>query len=196
MPVRSVDFLNFRGSVYLSQKDDIEEALRQLYYLIVKNPYWTEPREAVANIQMKVARWDRAKPQIDTCLLLEPYEPEHHRTLYSYYRNLKDGAMAGAAIENARALFPKNKEVATDLMIYTYKSGKVDEALKLADDLIARDNGLPFPYLIRAFAEDKSGNLSAALGDYRAFLAKQKDQPESLMVAQRISQITGSGSGK
>lgn len=190
LPSKSPDYFNLRGCYNIMMQGDNEEAIRQLYYQIAKDPYWTEPRSLLVGIQLKLSRFDRAKPQIDTCLMLEPYNPDHHIMLYSYYRSLQDLPVALQIAERSAALFPKNKEIATDRMLLTYRTGGVSQALKMADELHATDPSLPFPYLVKAFAEDKSGNLQQALTDYRAFLAKQKDQPETLMVNQRIEQLT------
>ncbi len=196
LPSKSPDYFNLRGCYNIMLQGDNEEAIRQLYYQIAKDPYWTEPRALLVGIQLKLSRFDRAKPQIDTCLMLEPFNPDHHVMLYSYFRSMQNLPMALQIAEQAAALFPRNKEIATDRMLLTYRTGGVAQALKMADDLHAVDSTLPFPYLVKAFSEDKSGNLPQALADYRSFLAKQKDQPETLMVKQRIDQLTAPTPGK
>jgi tetratricopeptide (TPR) repeat protein len=198
LPGRSPEYLTYSGCVNLvMRRESTDEAQRQLHNLIAKDPYWTEPRLVLSTLMMNLQQYDRAKAQIDTSLLLEPYNPVVTMKLYGFYRDVGNLPAAWASVERAREMFPKNKEIATDEMILAYRSGDNAGALSRAESLIAQYPGLPFPYLIRAMAADHNGQFDSALRDYQNFLEKQHDQPETLLVQQRIAAIkAATSSGK
>jgi tetratricopeptide (TPR) repeat protein len=190
LPGRSPEYLTYAGCVNLvMRRESTDEAQRQLHNLIAKDPYWIEPRLVLSTLMMNLKQYDRAKAQIDTSLILEPYNPVVTMKLYGFYRDAGNLPAAWAAVEKAREMFPKNKEIATDEMILAYRSGDNAGALSRAESLITQFPGLPFPYLIRAMAADHNGRLESALKDYKSFLEKQRNQPETLFVQQRIDAI-------
>jgi tetratricopeptide (TPR) repeat protein len=190
LPGRSPEYLTYAGCVNLVLKrESTDEAQRQLHNLIAKDPFWIEPRLVLSTLMMNVKQFDRARAQIDTSLLLDPYNPVIAMKLYGFYRDIGNLPAAKASVAKARLMFPKNKEIATDEMIIAYRSGDNARALAMSEALIGQFPGLPFPYLIRAMAADHDGQFDKALKDYQSFLDKQSNQPETLLVQQRIAAI-------
>jgi tetratricopeptide (TPR) repeat protein len=190
MPVKSQDYLNLRGARDLSLSGEDNSALRSLYQMIIKNPYWTEPRALLASIQLKLGRYRLAKPHIDTCLMLEPYKKDHLINLYRYYRDLQNFPEALKTIKKAEEYYPSDPEVKTDLMIAYYRSGAFQTADSLADELLATDSSRPFPYLIKGLIAEVQKNPKAAIPFYRKFIKLAPNEPETPAIREKLNKLT------
>ncbi|HVP06935.1 MAG TPA: hypothetical protein VMS71_03760, partial [Candidatus Acidoferrum sp.] len=196
LPVKSPDVLNFRGTIALSVTGDNPEALNVLHRIIAKNPYWTEPRATIARILLNRGQYVLAKPEIDTCLLLEPYVKTHHVLLYQYYRYLQDYPHALAAVRRAMYLFPKDREIVTDNMIVNYRAGEMTVAEAAADSLLSVDANLPFPNLIKGLILDRQGKTGDAIRYYESFVTLAPKEPEAATVKSRLEKLKNPSSGR
>ncbi len=189
IPTKSPDLLNLRGTIILAGNGENEEALKVLYQIIAKNPYWAEPRSVVAGIQRKLGRYKLAKPQIDTCLMLEPYTREHRISLYAYLRDIQEMPSALKEVTEAAELFPGDKEIQTDVMIINFRSGDLAKAGSIAESLLARDSLLPFPYLIEGLIAERSANIPEALRQMKRFVELAPNEPETPNIRQKITAL-------
>lgn len=189
LPVYSPDQLNLRGTDYLAQNDDYENALTVQYRIIAKFPYWAEPRGMAAANQLKLGRLQLAKPQLDTALILEPFRKELWANLYVYYRDMQNYPEAIRAITRAEELAPSDVNIQTDKMIITYRIGRLAAADSLADALLARDSLAPFPYLIKAFVADRSQNPRGAVFYYEKFVKLGPNEPEAPRAQARLDAL-------
>ncbi len=195
LPVKSPDVLNFRGTIALSVTGDNPEALNVLHRIVAKNTYSTEPRATIARILLNKGQYAAAKPEIDTCLLLEPYVKTHHVLLYQYYRDLQDYSHALAAIRRAMYLFPRDREIVTDNMIVNYRAGEMTPAETVADSLLAIDANLPFPNLIKGLILDRQGKSQDAIRYYESFVSLAPKEPEAATVKSRLEKLKNPPSG-
>ncbi len=190
MPSRSSDYLNLRGIGDLIVSDQHNEALRMLYRIKAKRPYWAEARATLVSVLVRLGRYEQARPEIDTCLMLEPYSRVHHMNNYIWYRDRKQFYEALKAVKRASELFPGDPEILTDLMIIHYRAGNSYEADALAVSLMASDPTLPYPHLIKGFLEDKSDNALAAVRHYEKFVSLAPDEPETVRIRKRLEDLT------
>ena len=189
MPTKSEDFLNLRGSNDLITAGQPEVALRYLYAMKTKRPYWTDARATLISVLMRLGRYAQARPELDTVLMLEPYRREHHMNNYIFWRDQRKYVQAFSAIERAVELFPDDKEILTDLMLIHHQVGNSEEAASLASSLNARDSTLPYPYLVKAFQEDANKNYSAAIPFYEKFISLAPDNPDTERMRQRLNEL-------
>ncbi len=190
MPSKSSDYLNLRGIGDLIASDQPNEALRMLYRIKAKRPYWAEARATLVSVLVQLGRYAQARPEIDTCLMLEPHSRVHHMNNYICYRDQKQFYEALKAVTRASELFPGDPEILTDLMIIHYRAGNSYEADTLAMSLMTSDPTLPYPYLIKGFLEDKGDNMLAAVRHYEKFVSLAPDEPETVRIRKRLNDLT------
>ncbi|MEW6050047.1 MAG: tetratricopeptide repeat protein [Candidatus Zixiibacteriota bacterium] len=187
LPVKSPEVLNLRGISSLSMSGDNEEALRVLYPLIAKNPYWDEPRALAAQIQMKLQRFNLAKPQIDTCLMLAPDKKEHLTLLYQYLRDNQRYPEALAQVERAKQLYPHDMDVAIDYVIAKYRIADYVGAESAADSLLAADSTTAYAHLIKGLLYERNGDVVRAVRHYDSFVTLAPEEPEAATIRQRLN---------
>jgi tetratricopeptide (TPR) repeat protein len=190
LPIKSPDYLNLRGCKDLSLTGEDAEAIRSLNKMIVQNPYWPDPRTLLASIQLKLGRYQLAKPQIDTCLMLEPYKKEHLINLYRYYRDSQNYPEALKSITRALEFYPKDADIKTDLMIVYYRSGAFETADSLANVLLTSDSSLAYPYLIKGFVAEVKKRPETAIQFYKKFISLAPDEPETPAIREKLDKLT------
>ncbi len=183
--VKSQDYLIYHGSNELAVSGINADALRSLTLLIARVPYWAAPRALYAEIQMNLQRYHLAKPQIDTALMLEPYDQRHHMNLYRYYRETSRPVQALQTVRRAASLFPSNLEIKTDHMLINYRTGHVAVADSLAHELLQIDSTLPYPYLVQGYLTERRGALTEAVSYYDTFLNLAPPDPDTTVIRQR-----------
>ncbi len=189
LPLKSPDYLNIRGCGELALAGEDAEALRTLHKMIAQNPYWSEPRALVASIQMKLGRYKLAKPQIDTCLMLDPYKKDHLVNLYRYYRDVQSYPQALDGIKRTLQVYPQDDDIKTDLMIVYYRSGAFQTADSLADALLTADTTLPYPYLIKGLIAERQKNPQTAISLYEKFIALAPDEPDTPAIKEQLNKL-------
>jgi tetratricopeptide (TPR) repeat protein len=189
LPTKSPDMLNLNGTVALSGNNRDNDALGVLHQIVVKNPYWAEPRATIARIQMKLGRYNLAKPEIDTCLMLEPDARDYHVLLYSYYRDTQDYGRALDAARKASFLFPGDTDIQIDLMIINYRAGELGTAELMAADLLARDSTLAFPHLIKGFIAERNKDIPTAVRLYQTFIRLAPKEPEMPAIKEHLEKL-------
>ena len=189
MPVNSQDFLNFRGCIDLADNGRHADALGVTYRIIVQHPYWVAPRELAANSQFMVGRPNLAKPQIDTCLILEPYNSKHHLSLYKYHRAVGNLTAALSTLSRAHELFGDNTEILTDLMVLYHDTRDYARSDSLADRIIETDPSVPFPYAIKGHIAEVRGNAAMAIRLYEKFVSLAPEDPDTPNIRKRLNDL-------
>lgn len=196
MVVKSDEYLNIRGAAGLANQEHYSDAIRVLHQMIVANPYWTSPRVQLASMQMQVGRFKMAKPQIDTCLMLEPYNKKHHIHLYAYYRSIRNLPAALNAIERALELFPSDLDIQSDEMLLHYGMGHKDIADSLATELYHVSDTLPFPYYVKGMISARSNDRQRAIVNFEKFVELAPNEPEAPMIKQRLDSLKAIQAGE
>ncbi len=189
MPTKSPDYLNLQGTVNLLAAGEFSDAITVLNNMIAKRPFTTGPRVKLAAAQMQLGHYDLAKPQIDTCLMLEPYNRVHHIHLYSFYRNTGRLPEAIKAVDNAHEIFPTDREIQTDQMLLNFRLGNLETADSLAHHLNRQADDLPFPHLILGMLEDHRQNPEAAIPYFEKFLELAPEEPEAPVIRSRLDSL-------
>lgn len=189
LPSKSPDYLNLEGVKALATQGEEAEAFRTLYKIIAKNPYWSEARAVFVSIQMKLNRYALAKPQIDTCLMLDPYRKEYLMNLYRYYRDIRSYPQALKSIKKVLKIFPDDPDLKTDLMIVYFRSGAPQTADSLADVLLAVDSTLPYPYLIKGLIAERHNERQTAIALFKKFVALAPNEPDTPVIQERLNEL-------
>ncbi|MEK7774551.1 MAG: hypothetical protein AAB305_01535, partial [Candidatus Zixiibacteriota bacterium] len=74
LPIESPQHINIQGCRGLVSREEFGDAVRSLSLMKIRYPYWVEARAYLAFIQVGLGRPDLAKPDIDTCLMMDPYD--------------------------------------------------------------------------------------------------------------------------
>jgi tetratricopeptide (TPR) repeat protein len=189
LAARSADYLLLRGTEILRQNGNVAAAVEEQRRIIIKLPFWTQPRAMLASNLMSLGQHALAKPHIDTCLMLEPYGKTHWVNLYGYYRSIQDWPNAVKSVAEAEEIFPGDVEIRTDRMLIFYRANDIVAATIMADELLAADTLLPFPYLVKGLIEDRNSNLPKALLYYERFLTLAPTEPEAARIQQRVDSL-------
>ena len=187
--INSQDYLGYMGSSDLAERGEYDGAVEELYRLKIKYPYWTEPRLLLSQVQLYVGQLDRAKAEIDTLLMLEPYKKSNHRNLINYYFKNKNYNEALAASDEALITFSGDPDFMVDKMTAMYNTGKIVETDSLARDLIRLDSNLAYPYMFKGLILDRSGNKLLAMRDYERFLKLSPDASDAPEIRKRLNTL-------
>ncbi len=187
--VKSTDYFLLRGTVILRENGSYAAAAEEQTKIVTKFPYWAEPRAALAVNLMTLGQYVAAKPHIDTCLMLKPYEKRHLMNLYSYYRDIQDWPNAVQQVARAENLFPGDVDIRTDRMLIFYRANDIVAAQVMADELLAQDSLLPFPYLVKGLLEDRNRNVAKAIPMYEKFVKLAPKEPETPKIQQRLDSL-------
>lgn len=188
--VKSGDYLGFKGAQNLQLGGDYDGAAEEYYRLKNKYPFWTQPRAQLASIQLNLNQLELARAEMDTLLMLEPYNKIYHQQLIGYFIKSRNFISALEASNKSLEIFQDDKELMVNKMTALFHNGKTFEADSLARDLIRIDSTLPYPYLFRALILDKGGNNVLATRNYELFLSLKPDSPEAPEVRKRLNALT------
>ncbi len=189
IPVESEDYLDLTAAKEYMLAQQYSNALQKLYKLKTKNRYWLEPRFLIATVQSKQGRYDLAKPEIDTCLMINPYDKASLVSRYRYYLDINDIPRAVDEVSKAIDIYPNDNEMKADLAIYWYRSRNFKAADSLSVSLIARDSTLAYPYLIRGFIAELKNEPKQAIEFYQSFISLAPDAPETPQVRKKLNNL-------
>jgi regulator of sirC expression with transglutaminase-like and TPR domain len=74
-------------------------------------------------------------------------------------------------------------------MIIFYRANDLVAAEVMADELLAQDSLLPFPYLIKGFLADRGRDDARAIQLYEHFLQLAPNEPESPKIRERVAAL-------
>ncbi len=188
-PKKSPDYINFAGCTNLVGNEQYSDAFKTLNLIIAQHPYWVGPRSLLASTQLLTNNPQLAKPNIDTCLLLEPFEKEHHRQLFLYYQSIKNYPDAFNVVENSLELYPSDTGFLIDLMVLHNTIGNIPSADSLANKIIQIDPDIAYPYAIKAFIAERTKNIKSAIGFYEEFIRLAPDDPETPSIRKRLNNL-------
>ena len=187
--IKSPDFLSYRGVGDLVHAGRTGDAIQVLMGMRTQHPYWIDIRTYLAGLQLEQRRFDLAKADIDTALMLDPYDKEAHIGLYSYYRETGKFLEAIRSAEQALDIYPGDTAILKGLMIIHHRAGDYRAADSLADELIRDDSTLAYPHLIKAFYADARKGSPAAINYYETFIRFAPDAPETPAIRKRLNDL-------
>lgn len=189
MAAQSEQFLLLQGCLFLVGGGRGQEAIPRLYQLIAGNPYWWEPRTVLAKTQMSLGQPKLGKPQLDTALMLAPYQREPLVARYEYFRNVGQLDSALVSLDYALEYFPADTFIRTDQMLLELRAGDYRAADSLADDRLAQDSLHAHAWYVKGVLADRAGQVSQAIGGYRRFLEIGPADPDTNRVRRRMETL-------
>jgi tetratricopeptide (TPR) repeat protein len=193
LPVESPQHINLTGCQGLVSREEFGEAVRSLSLMKIRYPYWVEARSYLATIQMTVKRPDLAKADIDTALMIDPFDKSSLVNKYVYFRETGDYATAIEQNEFALRWYPNDTTMLMDQIALYYRRGDLITAERLANSALTTNSTLAFPWLIRALAEDSRNNAEVAMRYYQTFIDKAPNDPDVTRARKRINELTIQG---
>lgn len=189
LPKNSPDFYDYQAATELTAAEIYSEAVSKLNNLKAKYPFWVEPRQLLSTIHLNRRHYQFAKQEIDSCLLINPYNYQSRTLLYRFYRDINDFDNALATINQSIQIFPKHLNLREDKLIAHYRHGDMRVADSLAIALIKVDSSLAFPYLIRGFIAEYTHDTSRAISLYGEFIRLAPDEPETPDIRKRQNDL-------
>ncbi|HKK21666.1 MAG TPA: hypothetical protein VJ983_09350 [candidate division Zixibacteria bacterium] len=189
IPVESQDYLDLTAAKEYILAKQYSNALEKLFKLKTKYRYWVEPRLLIAAVQSNQGRYDLAKPEIDTCLMINPYDKASLISRYRYYLNINDIPGAITEVKKAIAVYPHDNEMKADLAIYWYRAHDFKTADSLAASLIQTDSTLAYPHLIRGFIAELKNEPRRAIRFYQDFINLAPDAQEVPQIRKKLNSL-------
>ncbi len=189
LPKRSRDFLDFTAASEYTYAKMYPEALRLYYQLKIKSPFWGEPRYQIASILITQKQFNLARPEIDTCLMISPYEKDFLKLDYSYYRDLGDFNKAKEKVFDALLIYPNDYDMQTDLAIIYYRLKDIVNADSTAKEVLRQDPSQTYAYLIRGFIAEIKKQPKQAIAFFKEFVRLAPDEPETPDIRKRLNNL-------
>lgn len=187
---KSPERINLTGSAFLIGGGQVSDGIKTLHQIIARDLYWAEPRSLLAKAMMASGQYRQALPQIDTALMLEPFERQHQINRYECYRDLGNYDEALSACQRGLELYPADTFMTTDLMILNFRAGNYRTADSVADALIAARPRHAYAHFIKGALADRAGNRRDAVRFYQLFMDLAKNDPDVPRVRARIHELT------
>jgi hypothetical protein len=189
VPLQSLAYMHMEGAGRLVETGKHSDGLRSLYQIKTEFPWWVEPRALIATTLMALGRPAQARPEIDTCLMLQPNRQEFHIHRYSALRQQRQHDSALAYIEKALDLWPLEPTIRVDYMYALFHVGRYPEAAAYADSLLAEDSRAAHAHALKGMVSERTGNLADAARSYQEFLRLAPLDPDAETVRRRLDKI-------
>lgn len=189
MRIKSADYLAFSGANNLVEKGEFTPALEELFRLKIKYPTWTEPRILISAILQRLGQYKEAKAEIDTLLMLEPYNKKHFHALFNYFYNQRSYLQALEIADNSLKIFPDDKKLLVDKMTALFYTRDDAVADSLAREIIRIDSLLPYPYMFRGLIMEQRKNFAGAIRNYRKFIKLLPDSPDTPAIRKKLNDL-------
>ena len=189
LPKRSRDYLDITAAGEFSYAKMYPEALRLYYQLKTKAPFWGEPRYQIATILMKQKQYNLARSEIDTCLLINPYEKEYLKLDYAYYRDVSNFNLAKEKLLYTLKYYPNDFSIQTDLAIIYYRLKDIVNSEQTASNVIAQDSTQAYAYLIKGFIAEIKQQPSQAITSFKKFVKYAPEEPETPDIRKRLNNL-------
>ena len=193
---RSQTFMQLKAAKEYIAAEMYSQALTILYRVKTEHRFLTEPRYLIGIVQRSLKRFDAARPEIDTCLLMDPYNRDFLISDYRYYRDDQNVAEAVRRVELALEIYPGDIDMMVDKMIFLYRAGAFDRAEPLAMELVENEPSQAYPWLIKGFIAQQRGNVSAAIECYETFISLAPEEAETPQVRKQLNQLVVERQGK
>ena len=189
MRIKSADHLAYSGANTLVENGEFTPALEELFRLKTKYPSWTEPRILIAAVLQRLGQFKEAKAEIDTLLMLQPYNKKHHRTLFNYFYGQRYYLQALETADNSLKIFPDDKQLLVDKMTALFYTRNDAVADSLAREIIRIDSLLPYPYMFRGLIMEQRNNFAGAIRNYQKFIKLLPDSPDTPAIRKKLNDL-------
>lgn len=189
MRIKSADYLAFSGANNLVEKGEFTPALEELFRLKIKYPTWTEPRILISAILQRLGQYKEARAEIDTLLMLEPYNKKHFHALFNYFYNQRSYLQALETADNSLKIFPDDKKLLVDKMTALFYTRDDAVADSLAREIIRIDSLLPYPYMFRGLIMEQRKNFAGAIRNYRKYIKLLPDSPDTPAIRKKLNDL-------
>ncbi len=142
---------------------------------LLKHPHHIEAMRLLAELGMKLQILDDAEYLLESCV---EFSPNHQRARLDYVQVLHKRQKFKKALEQAEILHANHPEnLSFEITLATEKQavGDFDDALKIYDNLLKREQPMPSIHSARGHALKTIGRTEDAVASYRAAYAAKQD---------------------
>ncbi len=157
--------------------------------LVERYPYDYLYRIHRANLLKFYKRFGEAKSELDTAIILAPFNAEPYHFLAEYYRELKQDQQCINILNEVVSFAPDNEIILIDLTAYYYRSGLFDRADSLSKIVMAIDSMAPYAYMYQGLIADNKKQYDRAMEFYAKFIELNEKLPEVSYVRKRQNEI-------
>ena len=166
----------------LGERGNMDEAVVHLRRATELDPRFPEAFFNLATALLRQQRTDEAMRALDRVLELDPAHEAARLRRAAVWRERGDTKQARADLEAVLARQPLQPDAIVDLAVLLAKSGQGRQADQLIREKLARNPPAAVQaklYFTRAFLDNGSGHLPAAIEDYRQAVAADRDYTDA-----------------
>ncbi len=189
LPKKSRDYLDLTAAGEFNYAKMYPEALRLYRQLKLKYPFWGEPRYQIASIKINQKQFNLARPELDSCLMINPYAKPYLKLDYAYYRDMSNFLKAKEKILYALSIYPNDYDIQTDLAIIYYRLGDIKSADSTAREVISKAPSQAYAYLIRGFIAEIQKQPTRAIEFFKQYIKLAPDEPETPDIRKRLNNL-------
>ncbi len=157
--------------------------------LVERYPYNYLYRIHRANLLKFYKSFGEAKSELDTAIILAPYNAEPYHFLAEYYREQKQEQQCLDILNKVVSFAPDNAIILIDLTAYYYRSGLFDRADSLSKTVMAIDSMAPYAYMYQGLIADNQKRYGKAMEFYAKFIELNDKLPEVSYIRKRQNEI-------
>jgi len=146
-------------------------------------------RILIAAISQRLGQFKGAKAEIDTLLMLQPYNQKHYHTLFNYFYGRRSYLQALETADNSLKIFPDDKELLVDKMTALFYTRNHAVADSLAREIIRIDSLLPYPYMFRGLIMEQRRNFAGAIRNYQKFIKLSPDDSDAPAIRKKLNDL-------
>jgi len=159
-PEQAPEIFAARARIY-ADAGDVDRGLKVLDWGVLQYPDSVDMHYALAATYEQAGRIADALRELSALVKARPDDPTALNALgYTLADHDKHLSQARALIERAHAAAPKNAAILDSMGWVRFRQGKTDQAL---------------PYLAEAYADDRSGDIAAHLGEVQWILGHREE---------------------
>ena len=189
LPKLSRDFLDYTAGGEYTYARMYPEATKLYYQLKSKYPYWGDIRAQLASIFISQKKFNFARAELDTCLMLNPYSKSFLKLNYTYDREMGNFLQTKGNILKALEIFPNDYDIQTDLAVAYYRLGQMQQADSVATFVLQNDTTQAFALLIRGFIAEINKDPQSAIKYMQQFIKLAPDEPETPQIRKRLNEL-------
>lgn len=169
--------------------DRYSESFDYANQLVKRYPYNYLYRIQRARLLKYYKRFGEAKSELDTAIILSPYNAEPYHFLAEFYREQKLDQKCLTVLNEAVSFDPDNVIILIDLTAYYYRTGSYDRADSLAKSVLAIDSLASYAYMYQGLMADNRKQFDKARELYTKFIEINDLLPEVPIIRKKLNEI-------
>jgi tetratricopeptide (TPR) repeat protein len=167
----------YRLGVIETMESDTESALKHFRKAVELQPGLVLAINDITYLYVKAGQFEAALSELDRLEKLSSPKDEIHRYRGQVYLAKGDSQSAEAEFRKSIEINPQNYQNYILLGNLNVQKKNIPQAIKEVDQLISKNNKLPYAFLMKAYYLQIAKDASGAMSNYRKVLELDKENP-------------------